>query len=58
MYCLAYSEVIGFFRGLRGEEVFLVSLNRMLKLREDTRRKKDYPHVMVALKVRFKRGDE
>ena len=46
--------VIGFCRGLCGEEVFLTYLKGMLKLWEDTRRNKDCPHVMVMLKGRFK----
>ena len=39
--CSAVNMVIGFCGGLWGEEVFLVSLKGMLKLWEETRKKKD-----------------
>ena len=46
--------VIGFCRGLRGEEVLLTSTKGILKVWEDKRLKKEKSHVMVTLKGRFK----
>ena len=51
---MAAEVVIGFGRGLRGDEVFLASLEGMLKLLEDTRLRRNQFHVMVTLKGRFK----
>ena len=46
--------VIVFCGGLRGKEFSLTSLKVMLKVWEETRKKKELLHVMVALKWRFK----
>ena len=43
--------MIGFGRGLRGEEVFLTPLEIMLKFWEETSLRINQSHVMVALKV-------
>ena len=52
--CLADAVVIGLFGGLRGEEFFLTSLKGMLKLWEETIKKKYLSHIMVTLKGQFK----
>ena len=55
IYCLNYVVFIGFYGGLRGEEVFLTSLKGGLKLWEEKRNNKEFPHVVVTLKGRFKK---
>ena len=52
--CLDAAVVIGFCGGLRGEELFMMSLKGMLKFWEDSRKNKHLSHVMVTLKGRFK----
>ena len=54
VYCLSSAVVIGFGGGLRGEEVFLSSLEGMLKFWKETRLRINQSHVMVTLKERFK----
>ena len=46
--------VIGFFRGLRGEECFLTSMKGILNIFDETRMKKEKSHVIVTLKGRFR----
>ena len=46
--------LIGLCRGLRGEEVFLISMKEILKNWEETRLKKEISHVMVTSKGWFK----
>ena len=45
--------VIGFYGGLRGEELFIRSLKVVLKFWEGKKRRKKI-HIMVTLKGRFK----
>ena len=54
--CLDATVLIGLCVGLRGEELFLMSLKGMLKLREETKKKKYLSRIMVTLKGRFE-GD-
>ena len=54
--CLSDAVVICFFGGLQGEEVFLMSLKRMLKFWEEIRKKRNFSNIMVTLKWWFK-GD-
>ena len=46
--------VIGFYRGLRGEEVLLTSMKGILNFWEETNMKKEKSYVIVTLKGRFK----
>ena len=55
IYCLNYVVFIGFYGGLRREEVFLTYLKGGLKLWEETSNNKEFPHVVVTLKGRFKK---
>ena len=41
--------VIGFCGCLQGDKVFLIYLKGILKLWEETRKKKDLSHIMVTL---------
>ena len=52
--CLEAAVVIGFGGVLRVEEVFLASLEGMLKFWEETRLRRKQYHVMATLKGRFK----
>ena len=52
--CLSADVVIGFGGSFCGDEFFLMSLKVMLKLWEDTRKKKYLSQVMVTMKGRFK----
>ena len=54
--CLSDAVVICFCGGFQGEEVFLMSLKRMLKFWEEIRKKRNFSNIMVTLKWRFK-GD-
>ena len=51
---MASAVVIGFGGGLRGDEVFLSSIEGMLNFWEETRLRINQSHVMVTLKERFK----
>ena len=46
--------MIGFGGGLRGDEIFLESLNGMLKFWEETRKIRNQSHIMVTLNGTFK----
>ena len=52
--CLAAAVVIGFCRGLWGEEVFLTSTKGILKLSGGEQAEERKSHVMVTLKGWFK----
>ena len=54
MSCLAVAVVIRFRGGLRGDEVFLISLEGMLKFWEETRLRRNQSHVMVTMGGRLK----
>ena len=46
--------VIGFYKGLREDEILLTSMKLILNVWADTWMKKYCPHIMVTLKGRFK----
>ena len=52
---MSETVLIGFGGGLRGEEVLLASLKRMLQLWDETRLRRNKSYVMITLKGRLER---